>query len=106
MSVVVVNEVEFGVVNFGRELERVRGSGGAGGRSRGDRAEGRVVVGRRYVPVEIHELADVFRQVNGREVEVVAEDVDRERARRRIFEAHGTIQATTLYILKISFDAH
>ena len=87
-------------------MERIGGSGGAGGRSRGDGAERRVVVGRRHVPVEIDELADVFRQIDGREIEGVAEDVDRERARRRIFEAHGTIQATTLYILKISFDAH
>ncbi len=85
MAVVVIDEPQLIVVNFGRELERVRGSGGAGGRSRGDGAEGRVIVGRRHVPVEIHELADVFRQVHGREIEVVAEDVDRERARRGRF---------------------
>ena len=85
MAVVVVHEAEFGIVNFRGPLEGVRGNGGSRGRSRGDGAERRVVVGRRHVPVEIHQLADVLRQIDGREIEVVAEDVDRERARRGRF---------------------
>ena len=66
-------------------MERGGGNGGAGRRSRGDGAERRVIVGRGHVSVEIDELADVFRQIDRREIEVFAEDVDRERARRRRF---------------------
>ena len=59
MAVVVVNEVEFGIVNFGRPLE---GLNNAIVRC-GDRAEGRIGIRRANVAGGAEDLADVFRQV-------------------------------------------
>ena len=85
MAVVVVNEVELGIVDFRGPLERVCGNGGAGGRSRRDGSERRVIVSRGDIAGGVDQLADIFREVNRREVKSVAGDVDSKRTRRRRF---------------------
>ena len=77
MPVVVVNEVELGVVNFGRPLE---GLGNVAGFRY--RAEGSVGIRRSDVAGEAEDFADVFREV----VSVGgprAVLLDRERTRRK-----------------------
>ena len=76
MAVVVVNEIEFRVVNFGRPLEGLGDVAGSG-----DRAEGRVGVRRSDVAGGAEDFADVFREVVA-VGEPVAVLLDRERARR------------------------
>lgn len=55
---------------------RVCGNGGAGRCSRPYSVERRVVVGCGDVAVSIDEFADVFRQINRREVKPLVGDVD------------------------------
>ena len=58
VAVVVVNEVEFGVVNFGRPLEGLRDVAGSG-----DRSERGIGIRRADVAGGAEDFADVFRKV-------------------------------------------
>ena len=58
VAVIVVNKVEFGVVNFGRPLEGLRDVAGSG-----DRAERSVGIRRSDVVGGAEDFADVFRKV-------------------------------------------
>ena len=85
VAVVVVNEVEFGVVDFGRPLERLRDIAGGG-----NGAERRVGIRRADVAVLTEDFTDVFRDVVtvGEPVPVF---LDCERTRRRRLHFLATV---------------
>ena len=82
MAVVVVDEGEFGVVDFAAPLDGVEVSGRACG---GDGSEGGVVVGGGDVSLLVDEFGDVFGEVVGVGVSVVVACQQDQRACRKRF---------------------